>query len=284
MKYPYDIISYVRTKTFSIESRLYRETEESPLKVFNHFSRFVATIIQEGKAISCNIHLEHLSEIKRISEWAYNKSIDLKLNANTDTGNSSPAYTERFNTGNLKGMTPVEVLMKVANGKEQLRDQYSFLKSNLDKYPGNQKMMDAIKDAAQLSAEELKNSTNSAVSIAPVIIYELGCRPKIRKKRQDGKCPCYECKVVWDFSKNYPVSFVIKNYFAPVEKRENGTVNVILKQKDSEQIHEFSMTAAEWLNAIDSMVMAKETYYMLNFNKALGIIEQEENRRKGNDT
>ena len=71
MEYPFDIVSYVRTKTFSVEARFSRNTEEHPLKVFDDtFSRFVFTIIADGKAVTSNIPIDVLAELKEISSFA----------------------------------------------------------------------------------------------------------------------------------------------------------------------------------------------------------------------
>ena len=52
-------------------------------------------------------------------------------------------------SGNLKGKTPIEVLLSdPGNGKKSLNDQYIWLKSNLEKYPKNRELMEAIEDAA----------------------------------------------------------------------------------------------------------------------------------------
>ena len=140
--------------------------------------------------------------------------------------------------------------------------------------------------AEELKAEfeDVKNALGSISSYAPMTIYEIGVRPLIRKTREDGKCLCYECKATWDYAKNYPVSFVIKNYYAPFEKKEGGTINVNIKQKDAEVIHEFSMTASEWLDTVEKMSMAMNAYYMINFNKGLKMAEDyEASRRKNNE-
>lgn len=272
MKYPFDIVSIVRNKTLSIEARFSREEEESPLKIFNHFSRYTFAVIANGKAAKCNVPINFLEEMKAITDICkkeyYKKS-------ETDNIHTTPAYTKRFATGSLKGKTTVEVLIENENGKELLNEQYKWLKSNLEKFPRNKELMDAIIEASKIDACNLKNKASAGSSYT---ILDIGCRPLIRKKRPDGKCFCYEIKVLFDSTRNYPVSIMIKNYYAPVVKTDKGLFNVILKDKDktSEISNEFSMTMSEWLNAVDMMELSKNAFYMINFNKGLALAEKSE--------
>ena len=281
MKYPFDIVSLVRNKTFSVEARYSREEEDSPLKVFNHFSRFVFAIIAEGKASTCNIHLDSLEEINAITDVIkkdyYNKE-------ETHSNNTSPAFTKKFFSGDLKGKTPIEVLLENPNGKEILKTQYKWLKENLEKFPKNKELMEAIMECSKLSEDEL-NAAKSVKKSNTYTIFEVGCRPLIRKTREDGKCFCYEAKVIYDSSRKYPVSVSIKNYYAPTTKDEKGLVNVILKEKDkaSEISNDFNMTMAEWLNTVKCMNMSKEAFYYSNFSKGLALAEKCDKENRDNN-
>ncbi len=275
MKYPYDIVSYVRNKTFSIEAHMQQEKDESPLKVFGQFSRFVFAVISDGKAATCNIHTDEVAALQRITDYAYNKQLEAKAAPAAEETNVSPAFTKRFMTGTLKGKTPVEVLAEYGDkGKEMLNNQYKFLKENLAKFPKNQELIDAIIEAGKVDPSEIEKA--QAGTNAPLTVLEIGCRPLVRKTREDGKSFCYECKVTWDFTKNYPVSIQIKNYYAPVRKNENGMLNVMLREKDTktEISNEFSMTAKEWINAVDSMKRIMDSFYLLNLKSALNMAER----------
>ena len=78
------------------------------------------------------------------------------------------------------------------------------------------------------------------------------------------------------------VSVLIKNYYAPVDKKENGLLNVRLKEKDikSEISNEFNMTMAEWLNVVEQMELSKNTFYTLNFNSALKMAEDADKQNR----
>lgn len=280
MKYPYDIISYVRKKTFSVEAHFSNEVKESPLKIFDEFSRFVFCVIADGKAVTCNIHIEDYAGIKAATEYAYNKHMDNKNIVVDSTNEKSIAFTTRFVTGTYKGKSPVDILLENGDaGKKILNDQYIWLKENLSKYPNNNKLMEAIVEASKI---DLSNISNSSMSDTPIVVFDLGCRPLVRKQREDGKCFCYEAKVIWDSSKNYPVSVLIKNYYAPVEKKENGLLNVKLSGKDktTEISNEFNMSAEEWLNVIDTMGQIKNSYYILNLQSALNLANEESKKNR----
>ena len=284
MKYPFDIVSIVRKKTFSIEARFSQETEESPLKVFDDtFSRYVFTVIADGKAATSNIPLDIIEEVDKITAFAYNKQLESKYSPAKDgeTGNS-PAYTVRFRAGKVKGKTPVDILRENPAGeaKKILNDQYKWLKENLEKYPSNKEIMDAIVEASKIDPETISESAKDVTP--PVTILEIGTRPLVRKKREDGKCFCYECRVTWDMSKNYPVSVVIDNYYAPVVKKENGMLNVQLSGKDrsTEVIHEFSMTAGEWLNTVSQMKNIKENFVRMYMADAFKLAERGDRERR----
>ena len=272
MKYPFDCVTLMtKKKTFSIEPRFSLQTEESPLKIFHpSFSRFVMTVISEGKAAKCNIPVSALADMKMRTSYAFDKYLEFTSRPSAGEGNTSPAYTRRFFSGSLKGKTPADVLAeKGEEGKKILNAQYVWLKNNLAKFPKNRELMDAIIDAKNVDLQAVSNST----SVAPPVItlLDIDCRPLQRKTRGDGLCFCYEAHITFDASRNYPVNVKVVNYYAPVKKRDDGTLNVILSEKDksSEMVNDFSMSAADWNNALDMLTLAKDSFYMSNFSNAL---------------
>ena len=131
MNYPYDIVSIVRKKTFSVAARFTRRTDDNPLEIFDSTcSRFVFTLIQDKIATTCNIHIEDLEEITQNTNLA--KAADFEYRRKSQNtvcqGNKSPAFTTRFTTGNLKGKTPIEVLLE--NGEEGTRNPGLFIEKD----------------------------------------------------------------------------------------------------------------------------------------------------------
>ena len=273
MKYPFEIAEVIRkTKTFAVDARFTKCESEKPLKVFDDtFSRFVMTILSEKNAATCNIPVEQIAYMDAATNYAFRQQME----AGSVVGGTTPAFTERFRTGKLKDKSPAEVLVENYDaGKKLLNEQYEFLKKNLEKYPANKKLMDAIMDAAKLSAEDLEQTVGNAS--APITILNIDCRPLIRKTREDGKCFCYEEKIVWNTTQKYPVCVEIKNYYAPVKKNEDGTLNVSLKDKDAstEMDFTFNMSAQEWMYVMDQMKQAKDNFVTINFAKAINIAEE----------
>lgn len=282
MKYPYDIVSIVRQKTLSIEAHFTQGKTESPMKVFDDtFSRFAATIIAEGETAYFNIPIESLPGIRVRTDIAANeqfrpKAIIPKSTANSTVDTNSIAFTKKFLTGNLKGKSPAEVLLEdPVNGSKTLNNQYKWLKEHLKDYPKNKDLMDAIVAASKLDLSNITEADTGSMVSSAIEILDIGCRPLIRKQRDDGKSFVYEGKVVWDTSRKYPVTVSIKNYYATVVKKENGTLNVNLSSKDTETAveKEFNMTADEWLSTLHEMESARDCFKLCHFNEGWKLAE-----------
>ena len=275
MKYPYDIISIVRKKTFSVEAHFTRALDESPLKMFEEpFSRFIFTVIENGEAATANIPVSCAEKLYMDTQALYLASVSDKTKITASK--TSPAYTVRFVAGKNRGKTPVQVLAEdPEHGKDALNSEYTWLKENLSKYPANQKLMDAIKDAASIDIEELKSETAQTVSV-PAEILSIGQRPLVRKKRADGMCFVYEASVQMDLSRDYPVTVTVTNYYAPVIKTDKGLFNVQSSKMDKSSLVKNSMALSmeEWLNTVSIMKDAKQAFYFSNFKLALNLADE----------
>ena len=277
MKYPLEIASVVRKQTFYIESRLSAidpSQDESPLKIHNRFSRFVFCIInEEKKAVTANIPVSEMFSILEKSRYAFWKHLDnLSVPQN-------PAYTTKFHSGALKGMSPAEVLLE--KGIDTLRSQYKWLKENLNNFPNNQKLMDAIMQAVDLSEKnELIAHPHSKINL-----YTADIRPLINRTREDGKSFVYRISINWNLGMDYPVEIDISNYYAPVKKMEDGTLNVQIKEKVDEIHSVMDLSSKEWLemvHRIDSNIKNFETLHSEKmWKKALEIEKQ--NRESTNE-
>lgn len=286
MKYPFEIASNIisakgENKVLSVEARFTRRTDDKPMQIFDdNFSRFKMTVLAGETAAYCNIPVDEVAGIAKKTDFAMNKHLEAKYVKTAGSGDEaqSPAFTERFAAGNLKGKTPADVLIENGEkGKEILNGQYKWLKENLEKYPRNQVLMDAIVAASKLDIEKIKENAPVS-SVAPVSIIDIGCRPLIRKKREDGKYFCYEAHVTWDVTKNYPVNVRIVNYYAPVITRDNGALNVQISDKDtkSEIVNDFNMTAEAWLNIVEEMQIKKSGFEYIYLKSAIELAEKAE--------
>lgn len=291
-KYPKDVAVIInRSKnsinTLSIASCLCpakASENESPYVVYNKFSRFIATIIVNGKSVFGNIPIHDIANIKKRYQYISNKAMDMEISniTSTEESHSEPAYTVRFISGKLKGKTPAQVLMTDGN-KDALQGQRDWLVSKLKDYPNNQKIIDAIDNAFTLFDQgKLNTQTNATTpSGGQFVIYKPGMRPLRTKIREDGFWMVYEIQIFWNMGYNYPISFSISNYYAPVKEDANGVLNVQVASKDksSEITHEIKMSDADFddvLRKIDTNMRMFETIH------ASEIFEDSEKAREAN--
>lgn len=247
-KNPKEIAAIVREETFMITNELspsVMENGDYPLSLYSGFSRFPIAIIDKNrKTTVANIKLFDMLQVikksKVVSKMDYENS--LKKDATADLPS---CYTVTITSGKLKGKTPVEALLNVPDGMELLNAQYKWLQDNLKRYPKNKVQMDAISEAAKLQKEGKLDASLSSEQLTATI-FEIGMRPLIRRKREDGKCLVYEASIKYVGGGNYPVEVSITNYYAPVIKNENGTLNVQAKQAVDRRVNKMSLTMAEW--------------------------------------
>jgi len=275
-KYPWDIWSAVRKQTMSVEAHLFpaeafpkdpQEEGESPLTGHSGYSRFVVTVINAEKvALSANIPIREIAGIDAKTKFAATKQFEYDCRQKSE--GVSPAYTVKITTGTFKGKTPAEVLLENPANREKLTSHYNWLKENLAKYPNNKHQMEAIIEASNLEkAGNLKGEVSDTGYKPSVKIYEAPMRPLASKKREeDGKWLVYEFYIKWNVGDNYPVSVEIVNYYAPVEKKPDGTLNVKVSERDNESIrkNEMKLTAEEWLNANRSINSVLSQFEMLH--------------------
>ncbi len=283
IKYPRHCASIVRNKTLSCDAWLQRATTEkgeSPFEVFRissdkelgtFASRFSICCISEGKPASGNVSLPEMEEIIAKSDFAKNELFRRQVNGgisssvSSNVGTLPSCYTKKFNAGNLKGRTPVDVLINDEDGKEVLNNQYKFLQKNLDKYPKNQELMDAIMEASSLEKEgKLKQATSQPIQ-GEFVIFDGGMKPLIRNKDKNGNSKVYEVKITCEFEKNYPINVTVLNYFAPVEQKENGLLNVQKNKMDKSSLvaNTMALTIGEWIHFIKSINRCIELHFLM---------------------
>lgn len=281
MKYPTEIASLVRKKTFSVDAHFSKREDDKPMVIFDDkFSRFVMTVIADGKAAFTNVPMKELEPLRLKTEYAFKKHLDASTSspavaAGMDT--NRPAFTVHIAAGNLKGRTPADVLMKEANGKDLLNSHYKWLSEHVQQYPNNRKVMDAIADAAKLDLSQIKPDA-SAQGTFTMSLLDISVRPLTRRKRDDGLCLIYEAQITWDDSQNYPVMVTIDNFYAPVVTKDNGMLNVLVSKKDTstEVRNSFVMTAEEWVDIVYRMTSARDAFKLINFNPAFKAAEAAE--------
>ena len=197
---------------------------------------------------------------------------------NTEVSSESLATTERFRMGNLKGKTPVDVLLEYGDkGKEMLNNQYEFLKEKTKELEaegknalvaGNKKMMQAIIEASKLDLSSTEKKSQRGFSAE---LMRITARPLIREKREDGKCFCYEATVTLTSTDDYPVNVQIKNFYAPVKQMDGGLLNIMFKETDQKSVvnNEMKLSVDQWLAVVKKMVRDRNEYETISYGQAL---------------
>ena len=265
---PNELFSVVRDKTFYITSHLAKaklNEGEFPFMHYGKFSRFEFCVIQQNQQgqnipASAKIRVDETLHFIRLSKKAYEMHLETMLKGNNDETPSSPAYTVPINGGKFGKKTAVQYLAEHPDtGEQDLINQGKWLKDNLNKNPkyapANQKQIDAIRDAIGLLRAgklDLKNVHSNKV----VTLFDGGMRPHMYKKvppqiNQNFHW-IYELKIEWEVGAKNPVHITIQNYYAPVIKNENGTLNVKKGQMDKNNftVNNINLSEDEWMNAV----------------------------------
>ena len=296
--YPNEIAAVVRQQTFFIDSHLSPAAsndgyENAPLMMYGHFSRYRMFIInKDRKRAFANVPVQQMRGMIDLTKAIYPEYIKEKLlGADKQQGSEPehPCYKVTFSSGNLKGMTPAQILVRDGDkGVEALRGQYKFLRDNLSKYPRNKAVMDAITDAVDLfKSGKLNADSASSGAGKHVTLYDVSLRPLVRQKRNDGMCFVYNCKITWDFTAAAPITIVIENYYAPVEKIEGGRLNVKASQRDASSVisNTMNLSVEEWMWCIHQAEMDMARFEAINaqstWNDSQAAIARQKNNAPG---
>ena len=264
-------------------------TECSPQEIYHDkFSRYKFIVLSRKSAKTANMPVRDFAEVEARTNYIRQKLYDMELMSASQPAAQekvpeSPAYSVQINMGEFKGKTPAEVLLEDAKNIDKLRDFYKYLKDNLEKHPNNKKVMDAINEAVTLM--KAGNLKSVSMQSSAFDIYVPGFRPLTRKTREDGMCFVYEMTIRCFLNgSKYPVEVTISNYYAPVVKRENGTLNVQVSKMDKETLLKgtINMSMADWTAIIEKMREQKDAYTII-FAKdrfAAADAQQKENQQK----
>lgn len=263
-KYANDLVTIKSQQTFSVEPYFYKaesKNEESPLPIVSSTSRFRATIInKERKAVTVRWTTSEVRSMEADFTTARSlaKQQAWSISENTPT---DPAYTVKIIAGSLKGLTPAEVVLQ---GREkELNNHYKWLKDNLEKYPKNEEIMNAIQNAAALKNEgKLENVSSN--SLKDMVVFESDIKPLVRQQKDNGKCPVYKSKVIVHPTDTYPVEVILTTFDAPVIKNDNGTLNVVAKEKENEVTNAMRMSFQDFGFVLEEMSDYIRNFKMLN--------------------
>lgn len=255
-KNPREVAYIVEKSTFAVLDGLTEadiENEEEPLTLHSRkFSRFSFLIInQDKKAATANLNVKEMFGFLEKSHFAMQQEMLYQFNSGSNEEEELPlAYTVTITSGTLKGRTPADVLLNDGEeGKKLLNNQYTFLKNNLSKYPKNKTQMDAIVNASQLLKEgKLDADAVGKWQTKRISLYSSGLRPLVNRKNNAGMSFVYELTVDWLLGEKRPLMITIVNYYAPVIKKDDGMLNVQVKQRDQTTLRNntVNLTFDDW--------------------------------------
>lgn len=268
-KYAMEAVS-IKTKktTLGIETLLYPPGEnDKPLVMHSNFSRMKFTLISKETDktfnVWANVPAREIYSIKTVTDAIINSMTAIRLQPvkkeNNTSENLSPAYVVKIANGAFKGKTPAEILINNPNNKTGLEQQVNWLKTNLSKFPNNQKQIDAIMDAFKLLNENklVKSQTvseNSTPELQIIDIYRADIRiPHSNKVDQNGNTDVYSMNITYDPNKNYPITINIANMMAPPIIGENGMVTANLKQAVNKKSCSIPLTERDWINTVNAL-------------------------------
>ena len=280
-RYPIDVCdSKNRTQTLSVESHLSRaETRNSqpPLRIFDErFSLYKFTIIEkesENKTVKANLKENELADLVKRTDYAFNKSMENELSGGDSTEGLSLAYTVKMPTGPFAGKTPAEALLEDPGNAEGLNGHFQWLRKMCNdpekaKYKeGNKRQMHAIQDAASLQKEGRLDRKAAASSAKRVRLYPASATtaPKpLREQKENGKRFVYEMEIYWHIGNDYPVEIRIKNYYATVETKEDGTIRVLSSTAEDVVSKAARVSESEWMDHLQKMKVDRDMFAVLN--------------------
>lgn len=255
-KYPKEIVSIIKQKTFSIEEYLeesdLQKGEEALTLYSKTFSRFKFIIIANGQVVTANMAIRDVFSFFVKSDFAKDKELESMFDEKKTT--IPIAYSVRFTSGRFKGKTPAEVLLEGnPQYEKELYQHRNYLFSKLSQYPGNKVQIQATDQAFQLKQQGKLDS--NASSNRKMVLYSSGLRPLIRMQNRHGNKFVYQMNIEWLHGEKNPVQITIQNFYAPVIRLQDGRLNVKVKEREMETFKNFQINLSfdEWMYVIHMM-------------------------------
>ena len=250
-KYPRQVYAAQNTKvSFSVDAFLVKVVGaegEPPLEIYRKGLSRLSLNIFENKAgghhVHANLRISDLAGVWETGHAAFQaETLMSALPMNQIMAALSPTQQKTsgghekeitnaktiLTMGTYKGRSPYDILASDPGQVDGLVRQREFLMKNADKYPRNKAQADAISAALTLFESGQMNQAEgetAAQTHRTTVLFAPLPHPLVRKEA-DGLCPTYELEIDWVHGNEYPVEIRIRNYKAPVVRRESGAVNV----------------------------------------------------------
>lgn len=190
---------------------------------------------------------------------------------------TSAAYTRKFKMGDLKGKSPADVLLENPDAAEKLKGQKDFLAKNLEKFPANKLLIEAIDlalalhSSGKLSKEAAAHSAATPDAAAgdetagATVIYDSSWRaPQSHKKDNSGLSKVYRVLITHDsVSKpKYPWKISISNGRSLCKHADNGRLIIGEICKDDTFITRYlNISDDEWMTVLRKVELSYNRFY-----------------------
>lgn len=267
--------------TFSIDQELYTpEEDDSPMKMYADYSRFVLAIINsqngELKNPNANILVKEIPGIYQKTKFCNWKYWESEMQPQETLGNVSPAFSIRL-AGKFSGKTAAQVLMeKGDNGKIMLCEQKEWLRKNLSgRYEkANREQIQAIDDAIRL-AENGQLKTENFRNNIQILVNEPVKKYFRKTKIIDGKeyNKCYEIKIMFELGRQYPYTVKITNSYCTIRKDKTGKT-MIGNENLETATGEIRLTIGQWTYYVDAMRSRMQEHSLTHYQKQEQIMQE----------
>ena len=146
-----------------------------------------------------------------------------------------------------------------------------MLEENLAKYKKNQLQIDAINEAINLLEKGILHNTDIEDKENDIVIYNENFKSLESRQDEYGNYLIYHVQILCRPSDNNPFIVLIKNYYAKVEKTDDG-----VQASNAINIQEITMQIPEkdWVNTINRMVDTVNLFEMLNAKNQFQLAEK----------
>lgn len=249
----------------------------APYAMHAGYSRFVITLISFNNGKKFTIANIPAQDIKYIS-----KKTDIALQVLTtlprkqfSKPNLSTAYTQKLFLGPFKNCTPAEVLLDNPNNMAELLKIKSMLEENdPSKYKRNQLQINAINEALSLLEKGSLLNTADTTNYDEIEIYSENFKALESRRDENGYCLIYHIQILCRPSDNNPFVVSIKNYYANVEKSNNGGSKVEASNAKNVQELKMNIPEKDWINTVSRMVDTLNLFEMLNAKNQFLLAEE----------
>ena len=122
------------------------------------------------------------------------------------------------------------VLLENKANRQKLVDHIKILEENLQKYPANQKVIDAINSAVdKLDKGELQGSATPTKKIGELKCYI--SEMKYFREQKDGYNRCYQIAIEYDANMRIPFVVKVCNCWCKLATKEGGQTTIMMSTK-----------------------------------------------------